>query len=74
MNTLVANGHSHVQSAQLLTAGTVAKRIGVCRKTVNRWCESGEIRGATRTAGGHWRIPRTEVERRKAPAPERAAA
>lgn len=74
MNSLVTNGHSYVQSAQLLPAGTVAKRLGVCRKTVTRWCASGVFPGAIRTEGGHWRIPRTDLERRAAPAAERAAA
>lgn len=67
MNSLVANGHSHVQSAQLLPAGTAAKRLGVCRKTVTRWCASGVFPGAIRTEGGHWRIPRADLERRAPP-------
>lgn len=46
--------------------GIVADALGVDARTVRRWCADGQIVGATRTAGDHWRIPRAEFERLKA--------
>jgi len=31
-------------------------------KTIKRWCEKGLFPGATKTKGGHWRIPAQAVE------------
>jgi excisionase family DNA binding protein len=46
-----------------LTTGQLARRAGVNRTTVARWCESGRITGAGRTLGGQWRIPASEAAR-----------
>jgi excisionase family DNA binding protein len=40
-----------------LSTGDVAALMGVDRRTVTNWCESGRLEGATQTPGGHWRIP-----------------
>lgn len=74
MNTPVANGYTYGETATMLPAGVVARSLGVCRKTVNRWCASGVFLGAIRTEGGHWRIPRAALERRKASELQSAAA
>lgn len=36
----------------------VAEIMGVSDQTIRRWCEKGKFSGATKTKGGHWRIPR----------------
>ena len=42
--------------------GEVAKMLGVAITTVSYWCKIGKVK-AIKTAGGHYRIPREEVER-----------
>lgn len=49
----------------MLTTGEAAERLGVGVTTVKRWIQLGLLR-ASRTPGGHWRIPGTEVERLRA--------
>jgi excisionase family DNA binding protein len=49
---------------QLLSAGAVAKILGVNRATVWRWCEAGKL-PAFRTPGGQWRIRAVDVARMK---------
>lgn len=44
------------------TTGEVARIVGVAVNTVSLWCKKGKIR-ALLTAGGQYRIPRSEVER-----------
>ncbi|UOF89525.1 helix-turn-helix domain-containing protein [Fodinisporobacter ferrooxydans] len=39
--------------------GEVAKKLGVSTQTVKRHCEEGRFPGATKTPGGHWRIPKS---------------
>lgn len=39
-----------------------ARVLGVSPVTVWRWCRLGKIK-AWRTPGGHYRIPREEIER-----------
>ena len=34
----------------------MATRMGVTRRTVQRWCAAGKVPGARRTKGGHWRF------------------
>ncbi len=43
------------QEDPLLSTGQVAQLLGVDRRTVTGWCESGRL-AASRTTGGHWRI------------------
>ena len=45
-----------------LSTGDVARMVGVERRTVTGWCDQGRVAGATRTAGGHWRIPESSVD------------
>ena len=33
----------------LLSVGQVAKLLGVCTKTIRRWCQSGKLRETLRT-------------------------
>lgn len=33
----------------------------VCDRTIRRACDRGEVPGARRTSGGHWRIPDATV-------------
>ena len=40
----------------------VARMLGVSAFAVWRWCKTGKIK-AWKTPGGHYRIPREEVER-----------
>lgn len=49
--------HPHIELRKLFfTPAEVAKRVGCSRQTVVKWCEQGRL-DATRTPGGHWRIP-----------------
>lgn len=32
------------------------KHFGICRRTFGRWCARGDVPGAYRTRGGHWRV------------------
>ena len=32
--------------------------FGICRRTFERWCARGDVPGAYRTQGGHWRVRR----------------
>src|SRR6266545_8100691 len=34
------------------------KRFGISRRTFERWCARGDVPGAYRTRGGHWRVRR----------------
>lgn len=46
----------------MLTTGDVGRALGVTINTVKNWIISGRIRGI-RLPSGHYRIPRTELER-----------
>lgn len=46
-----------------LKIGELAEIFRVDVKTAGRWCELGKVPGAIRTPGGHWRIPRSEVDK-----------
>jgi excisionase family DNA binding protein len=48
--------------SEWLSTGEVAKRLGVARSTVSRWISLEQIR-YVRLPSGHYRIPRTEVEK-----------
>lgn len=45
-----------------VTVSALARSLGVAPRTVREWCERGLL-VATRTVGGHWRIPRDEADR-----------
>jgi excisionase family DNA binding protein len=47
---------------RIVTAGEVAQMFGVSTKTVDRWEETGKLRPAFRTPGGHRRYRLTEVQ------------
>lgn len=78
MNTPTLSVDTHVQSSpapSLVTVSALARVLRVSDRQVRRWCESGLVQ-ATRTPGGHYRIPRSELERLRtpvAPAHPRAA-
>lgn len=50
-------------AVSLLTAGEAAARLGVSPITIQRWVDAGALR-AKRTAGGHRRIPMSEIRKR----------
>lgn len=65
MNTAKRPVDTHAQSsptAPLVTVSALARALSVSDRQVRRWCESGQIK-ATRTPGGHYRIPRSEIAR-----------
>ena len=45
-----------------LTVSALATALGVAPRTVRDWLAAGRVDGV-RTPGGHWRIPRAELER-----------
>lgn len=48
--------------AELLKLAEAAKLVGVSYPTLKQWIYKGKIH-SVKTAGGHYRIPRDEVER-----------
>ena len=58
----MSRGHSHVSREGYLGACAVAEALGVSRRTVLRWCVSGEL-PHERTPGGQVRVPAEHVER-----------
>jgi excisionase family DNA binding protein len=49
--------------ADVLTSTEAAALLGVASpNTVKNWLQGGYFPGAFKTAGGHWRFPREEVE------------
>lgn len=61
---LAARLRSEVSQDQVLTSVQAAEVLGVSSpNTVKNWMENGMFPGAYKTRGGHWRFPRSEVER-----------
>jgi len=50
----------------LLTVRDAARRLGVSYPTLKQWIYKGSVR-TTRTAGGHYRVAETEIDRLLAP-------
>lgn len=60
---LVARLEKHGRHEETLTSGQAAALLGVSSaNTVKNWLASGQFPGAFKTAGGHWRFLRSEVE------------
>jgi len=60
---LVARMERHSRQDEPLTSGQAAALLGVSSpNTVKNWLEAGHFPGAFKTAGGHWRFLRSEVE------------
>lgn len=52
-----------LEAKPVLTSAEAARVLGLSSpSTVKNWLAGGFFPGATRTAGGHWRFPRAEVE------------
>lgn len=48
---------------ETLTSSEAARLLGLSSpNTVKNWLAGGHFPGAYQTAGGHWRVPRVEVE------------
>lgn len=47
--------------AAVYSPGEASKLYGVAPATLRRWVENGRLRGAIRTAGGHFRYPRPDL-------------
>lgn len=63
---LVARLEACEPPADALTSGQAATLLGVSSpNTVKNWLEAGHFPGAFKTAGGHWRFLRKEVEAAK---------
>jgi predicted site-specific integrase-resolvase len=43
-------------------ASGLARRSGLSRRSIDRYCRDGVIAGALRSPGGHWRIPEASAE------------
>lgn len=64
---LVARIEELEHPANALTSGQAATLLGVSSpNTVKNWLEAGHFPGAFKTAGGHWRFLRGDVEAVKA--------
>ena len=61
--TSLADGDRATTQATALSTGKAAAALGVSRRTVTNWCETGRIAGAYKTPGGHWRVPAETVAR-----------
>ena len=60
-------GLRELRPKEMLTSTEAAALLGVSSpNTVKNWLEGGHFPGAFKTAGGHWRFPRDEVEAAKA--------
>lgn len=55
-------GGDGMEEKKFYTTFEAAKALGVSALTVWRWCKKGKIK-AWRTPGGHYRIPREELDR-----------
>lgn len=51
-----------MKQKEIYGTNEVAKILGVSPTTVWKWCKEGKIK-CGKTPGGHFRIPRSEVER-----------
>lgn len=51
-----------MQQQEAFTAAQVGARVGLSSQTIRREIEAGELR-ATRTRGGHYRVPAAEAEK-----------
>lgn len=58
----MSRGHPHASRREYLGASAVAQALGVSRRTVLRWCVSGEL-PHQRTPGGQVRVPAEHVAR-----------
>lgn len=47
----------------MVRVGDLARELGITAATVKRWIGTGAVRGAFRSVGGHWLVPRAEAER-----------
>jgi excisionase family DNA binding protein len=56
-----------------VSAAEAGRRLSVDKATATRWLQSGKMHG-TRTAGGHWRVSATEIERLRGAASEMSGA
>ena len=59
-NLNVQNDRSYLSPDDVFSPKKVATSIGVSESSLKRWCDSGFL-NAMKTAGGHRRIPRSEV-------------
>lgn len=67
-------GHNHARTPGGMSTGAFAAALGVTAQTVRNWIAEGTVRTCGLTPGGHYRIPRVELDRLRAPAPQSAAA
>lgn len=61
------------EGSALLSVSTFAQAIDRPSRTVRYWCERGHI-SAKQTPGGHYQIPRSELDRVRAGLPREALA
>jgi excisionase family DNA binding protein len=58
---------------KVISTGTAARILHVTQRTVERWCDRGDLR-SFRTAGGHRRIYRSSIDELLNAPPQSAAA
>lgn len=51
-----------MRKEELLTTGRAAKALGVTINTIKSWIRKGKL-GALRLPSGHYRVPRSELEK-----------
>lgn len=51
------------EEQEWFSTGEAAKKLGVSFRTIKRWIYSGKIQEYRKTIGGHYRIPKAEIER-----------
>lgn len=63
IDALLMRAESEIAIAKkLLDAACVARMIGVSSRTMRRWIVMEQVE-ATRTQGGHYRVPISELQR-----------
>jgi excisionase family DNA binding protein len=57
----IASENNRCLASNMISTGDAASMMGVCKKTLYRWEQSGKLSPAFRTAGNHRRYDRRVI-------------